>query len=495
MSTATHAVAESHIPAAAALRQADDSVAGWLKGLVTGSGDSPSQIIVTGVLGVVPGVGQAMDARDLIVGVIALSASPTSPMTWLEMLMTLIGCVPLFGDSLKVGFKLMVKGHSLARVLDGVSPKLRGNVEAWMKNVDWAEIARVSRKTFDDTMNAFVNALDGWVLKTVLGRQEARHLIAQLEDLRKRAPKMLDDAIVELQKVYRKAIGEPLPVSTARVRGTTQAAKQEATAETKTQAKQAATLKYDRSGQNPAGTQRRNAKTKREEEAKRQPWKTGVPAEHLTDYHTAKTRRNLKKANNAGRLWEEWDRAGRQGIDHVWVNKGEPLKPGVIGETKSSLFGAFRFMAALPADIRAQLSELGDAEAANPTASSNQPNIFHSEGRDGLDQRAKVDGTKENEAAIKRGVGNTKNKGVQMSHKWITRSIQEEDLTAAGKELQKMITRYRKQYASGLDVKPPYARWIIMVTGRQKHLHEKAQGHQHEIQKPLIVLPDNILSE
>jgi hypothetical protein len=219
-----------------------------------------------------------------------------------------------------------------------------------------------------------------------------------------------------------------------------------------------------------------------------------VPTEYMADSCTAKTRRNLKKANNAGRLWEEWDRAGRQGIDHVWVNKGEPLKPGVIGETKSSLFGAFRFMAALPADIRAQLSELGDTEAANPTASSGQPNIFHSEGRDDLDRRAKVDGTKENEEAIKRGVGKANPQTglpTQMSHAWIALNIGKEDLTATGKELAKMILQFKKKRLK----QPPYARWIIMVTGRQKHLHEKAQGHQHEIQKPLIILPDNILSE
>jgi hypothetical protein len=408
------------------------------------------------------------------------------------------GLIPtLFGDSLKVGFKLMLKGHSLARVLDGVSPKLRGNVEAWMKNVDWAEIARVSRKTFDDTMNAFVNALDGWVLKTVLGRQEARHLIAQLEDLRKRAPKMLDDAIVELQKVYRKAIGEPLPVSTARVRGTTQAAKQEATAETKTQAKQAATLKYDRSGQNPAGTQRRNSKTKREEEAKRQPWRTGVPAEHLTDYWIATTRRGYKKANLGGRLIEEHDKPGRQGIDHLWISNSSPNKPGVVVETKSSLFGAFRFMAALPADIRAQLSQLGDVEAANPTKGG-QPDIFKSEGRDDVPQRTRVEGGKANEDELKKGLNKANPETglpTQMSHKWVVICMKKENLTSHGLALSRKVERWWKydRYEAE-NAPPPYARWICMVTGRQKSLHEKKNGHKHDIQTR-ISLPDNILSE
>ena len=505
MSAVTQAVPNLHNPAAIALRQADDSVNGWLKGLVTGAGDSPSHIIVTGVLGVVPGVGQAMDARDLILGVIALSAAPTSPMAWLEILISLIGCVPAVGDALKVGFKLMVKGHSLARVLDSVSPKLRGNVEAWMKHIDWADISRTCRKGFDDTIGAFVNALDGWVIKTVMGRQEARHLIAQLEDLRRRAPKMLDNAIDELQKIYQKTIGDALPRSTARV-GVAQAVQQELKQESKKTytrtTRKSATLTHDRSANNPAGVQQRNTKTKREESTRAKRWSSGVMAEHMADYHIAKNKRNLKKANNHGKLWEEWDKAGRNGIDHIWMNAGEPIKPGIIGETKSSLFGAFAFMAALPADIRSQMQGLGDAEAANPVGGhqpdkpdrKEQPDIFKSEGRDGLDQRAKVEGTKENEAAIKRGVGKTKTKGVQMSHKWITRSIGKENLTAAGKELARMIERWLIKRTADKTLNPPYARWIIMVTGRQKHLHE-SKGHQHEIQKPLIILPDNILEK
>jgi hypothetical protein len=199
-------------------------------------------------------------------------------------------------------------------------------------------------------------------------------------------------------------------------------------------------------------------------------------------------------------VWEEWDKPGRQGIDHVWVQAGNITRPGVIGETKSSLLGAFKFMAALPADIKSQLNQLGDAEAANPTPQTQNsakpvPNIFESEGRDGVTAKTRTDGTPQTESELKKGLGDTKTKGVQMSHRWIMQSIPKENLTVAGGSLAKEIRLYEKKYASGLDVKPPYARWIVMITGRQKHLHEKKQRHKHEIQSPLITLPDNILVE
>ncbi|WP_231654710.1 hypothetical protein [Ralstonia solanacearum] len=96
-----------------AVKAVDDDLSGWLKGLVTGEGSSPSQIIVSGVLSVIPGLGQAMDVRDIIVGVIVISKSPTSPSGWLNMSITLVGCVPALGDALKTSFRMIKSGHAL----------------------------------------------------------------------------------------------------------------------------------------------------------------------------------------------------------------------------------------------------------------------------------------------------------------------------------------------------------------------------------------------
>ena len=230
---------------------------------------------------------------------------------------------------------------------------------------------------------------------------------------------------------------------------------------------------------------------------KKQAWHTGVPAEHVTDYWCAKNKRNLKKANNNGKLWEEWDKGGRQGIDHVWMQSGESSRPGVIGETKSSLFGAFRFLQALPADIRQQLTALGQAEAASPTPSGH-PNVFHSEGRDGVTPRTGVEGSAQGEAEMRKGLGRANSETglkTQMSHAWIQQAIEREALTASGRDLAKSVKRTWKYVATGQDFSWPYARWIVMVTGRQKHLHDEKQGHKHEIQRPLLSLPDRVLIE
>lgn len=487
-----------------AVKAADDDVGTWLKGIVTGAGDSPSQIIVSGILGVVPGIGQAMDVRDIVLGVITIAGAPGNPMAWLEMAITLVGCIPAAGDALKTTFRLLKRGDSLPRILDGLSPAIRGNVERFFRDINWGQVASTVKGSFDKVIASFIDGLDSWVVKTVIGRGEVNLLIEQLKQMRKQAPKMLDEAIVELKAMWNKALGDKLPSSTAHGTPAKAAAPPNAggggrvTAADPKAANKG--VQRDRSDK-PTSTPDKPRTEQRRAAKKKQEFLTGVPGEHMTDYWVARTRRNLKKANNAGRLWEETDRPGRQGIDHVWVQSGNATRPGVIGETKSSLLGAFAFLAALPEDIRSQLSALSADEASNPTAGTAGgdkpvPNIFESEGRDGVSpKKAKVDGTSEAESRLKGkpGLGETKTKGVQMSHRWIRESIAEERLTDAGRTLARTIERnFRRQAAVGTE---PYARWILMVTGRQKHLHERPQGHKHETQPPLIALPDNLLRE
>jgi hypothetical protein len=483
-----------------AVKQADDDIGDWLMGLVSGQGSSPSQVIVSGILSVIPGLGQAMDLRDIVTGIIAISKSPASPMAWLDISITLIGCIPVMGDALKVSFRLLKSGKSMSRVLDAASPKLRGNLDQWFKQINWADISRSVKSSFDDVVKAFIDGLDSWIIKSVVGRKEVDFLIAQLKDMRGRAPKMLDEAITELKMIWSKSLGDGVPKSTAAVSGPRPALASAApnaagkAPRANTTARKTDATRTDKS----PGTATTPDKPKADERRATQSRKRqnmAVLAEHLTDYWCARSRRNLKKANNGGRLWEEWDREGRQGIDHVWVQAGNPARPGVVADTKSSLFGAFKFLAALPPDIRQQLNQLGDAEAASPTPSG-QPNVFHSEGRDKVNPgKVRADGTPETERSVKRTLEDTKTKGVQMSHRWIQDSLQSEQLTAAGRSLIPLVRSYRRQLVAGNTAAPPYARWIVMVSGRQKHLHEKKQGHQHDIQKPLVTLPDNILME
>lgn len=80
-----------------------------------------------------------------------------------------------------------------------------------------------------------------------------------------------------------------------------------------------------------------------------------------------------------------------------------------------------------------------------------------------------------------------------MSHQWIVDSIEEENLTPAGLVLIKQVRKFFRAYTMNPKATPPYTRWVIMVTGRQKNLHE--QNQMHEIQNPVVTIPDNILAK
>jgi hypothetical protein len=321
-------------------------------------------------------------------------------------------------------------------------------------------------------------------------------VIEELKALQKSGSKMIDAALAELKSMHAKMMGHELPRSTAAVGGTsvprTQLTPvQAARAERKLAAKRSADARANRAAPNSTTTS-----TKKKAQQKKQKWRSGIPAEHITDYFVKKKHVNFKKANNGGRLTEEWS-TPHNGIDHIWSNRASPIKPFVVGETKSSIFDSFKLMAALPADLQAKFAELRADEAATPTPSG-QPNIFHSEGRDQIaNRRTTVGASSADENAVRRGVNPANQKtglATQMSHRWISDALKSENLTVEGEKLSAEIRRVRRQRAHNTSVSYPYNRWITLVTGRQLHKHQKSRGSIHETQTTLA-LPNNILME
>ena len=433
----------SMTPAARAMRSVDDGIGTWLKDLVTGAGSSPSHIIITGVLGVIPGVGQVMDARDIILAVISIAKTPAAIGGWVELVITLIGCVPAVGDALKVGFKLMKQGHNFGRVLEAVSPTVRGNVEKYMRKIDWSSLTSECKSLFDKTIAAFIDGLDSWIIKAVAGRNEVKMVIDELKAVQKSGSKMIDAAFAELKAMHAKMMGHELPRSTAAVGGTsvpraTLTPTRAARAERKLAAKRSADARANRAAPNSTSTS-----TKKNAQRKKQKWRSGIPAEHITDYFVKKKHINFRKANNAGRLTEEWS-TPHNGIDHLWSNRASAIRPFVVGETKSSIFDSFKLMAALPSDLQAKFAALRTDEAAAPTRSG-QPNIFHSEGRDQhANKRISVGSGTSEESAIKRGLNQPNkatNLATQMSHRWIQQTLRRESLTAECQRITNLIVQ------------------------------------------------------
>jgi hypothetical protein len=505
MSTASQA---SHAAdAARAVRHVDDGIGNWLKDLVTGAGSSPSHIIITGILGVVPGVGQVMDARDIILAIIQIAKTPAAVGGWVELVITLIGCVPAVGDSLKVGFKLMTKGHNFGRVLEAVSPALRGNIEKYMRKIDWSAMTHECKGLFSKTIAAFIDGLDSWIVKAIGGRKEVKMVIEELQALQKSGNKMIDAAFAELKEMHSKMMGHQLAGSTAAVGTTssravkhevpsaaaTTAAKKPVVQAQKKEAKVAAKKSQDvKSNSTPANSTK--VDKKKAGKPKKQKWSTGVPAEHITDYFVKHKHIPFNKVNNNGKLTEEYS-LPHNGLDHLWSNKPSLNKPFVVGETKSSIFDSLTLIAALPSDLKEKFETLR-ADESKVRTDNDKPNIFHNEGRDAhANQSVAIGGTKNDEKAVKRGVnkpgvdkeGKPTGLATQMSHKWIAQALNSEQLTSDGRRIKTLVERFR---LIGDDC--PYQRWISLVTGRQLHKHQKSKGSHHEVQI-VLHLPDNIL--
>ena len=235
--------------------------------------------------------------------------------------------------------------------------------------------------------------------------------------------------------------------------------------------------------------------TKKAAKPKKQQWRTGVPAEHITDYFVKHKHLTFEKVNNNGKLTEEHT-LPHNGLDHLWSNRPNLDKPFVVGETKSSIFDSLTLIAALPADLREKFDTLRATDAETRTERGDKPNIFHNDKRDEYaDQVVDIGSSRKTHKAVRQGVnkpgtnkdGKPTGLPTQMSHRWITVVLKKEELTREGHRLKRLLALNNLN-----DGDYPYQRWISLVTGRQLHKHQQSKGSHHEVQL-VLNLPDNIL--
>ncbi|MEC4025695.1 hypothetical protein VSO52_23410, partial [Pseudomonas fulva] len=114
----------------------------WVREVVEGRGQSVSQMVVTVVLGCIPGVGQALDAYNILRALHSLTRDSDNADNWIELVLCLIALVPLFGDALKNVFRMLRSGMPIGRILDSLPRDVRGNIEKWFRELDWASYTR-----------------------------------------------------------------------------------------------------------------------------------------------------------------------------------------------------------------------------------------------------------------------------------------------------------------------------------------------------------------
>lgn len=112
----------------------------WLWGVIAGNFDDrpqfTSQIIVAGVISMVPGIEQIMDVRDLLGSLFKMShASGRTEDNTIELAFTLIGLVPTVGSAGRMGLRLLFDGKSVTRAVAHLNGAGYGNALEWLKNM------------------------------------------------------------------------------------------------------------------------------------------------------------------------------------------------------------------------------------------------------------------------------------------------------------------------------------------------------------------------
>jgi hypothetical protein len=389
---------------AAATRQAAQSGGrqGWLASLrdealsfVKGDNNAPWAILAETVVGCVPVLGQIVDARDIIKGLIEVSGAPASPLAWFNLITALIGVIPGGGDAAKRSLRAVKSGAAnvddllamIRRIYNGDPEKLLRkvlDVSALRKQLDTildnpnllrrlSPEARQSVDTIQRNLgkqfDAFKKEVDGWLAK---GRKTS----AQTPPAAKHAP------------------GTP-------------------PAKPKTQAQAGTSAKGQH--HNPTARNTANGAIKRSERFKTLSNKVlGILGEHMADYHCQevkgwgtkaphdKGQKNPAKLNDASHLVQLWPIQIRgRGIDAVWKTKGR--KPYAVIEAKASYDPTKK--------LRTLLGEAGDKTERDGSESGS----------------SKKKGRSKKSAAVSAGgtpaTRQTNGKVTQMSHGWIEKRI------------------------------------------------------------------------
>jgi predicted transcriptional regulator len=128
------------VPSRGEVRQALSDTGDWLWGVIAGNFDdrpqSTSQIIVAGVISMVPGIDQVMDVRDVLGSLFKMShESGRTEDNTLELAFTLIGLVPTVGSAGRMGLRLLFDGKTVTRAVAHLNGARYGNALDWLKKM------------------------------------------------------------------------------------------------------------------------------------------------------------------------------------------------------------------------------------------------------------------------------------------------------------------------------------------------------------------------
>lgn len=416
-----------------------DSIKNEALSFVKGDNNAPWAILAETVIGCVPILGQVVDARDIIKGLIEVSGAPASPLAWFNLITALIGLIPGGGDAAKRALRSVKSGATQVDDLLAMIRRIyKGDPEALLRKV--LDLSTL-RKSLDDILadSRLTSRLSPELKQSVEGIRT--NLTKQFDSFKKE----VDGWLAKGRKTS--ADGPPA----AKAPTGTPAAKPETHAKAGTQEK---TPHSD-----PAQPQTPNAAQQRTARFKTLANKfLGVMGEHMADYHCQDTKGwgaktahdgggiNPAKLNDGGHLVQLWPTLVRgRGIDAVWKTTGA-TKPYAIIEAKAS-YDPTKLIGAL-------LGEAADkTEGANTTSTTS---TGRRGGRSGSKGSGGSNGTTDT-------IRQTNGKVTQMGHGWIQKRLPKA-LQMAPLDLD--VLRKKKEAA--------YSRHILFFSIPQAVAHAEA---------------------
>lgn len=440
------------------------SRSGWLGSLkddavsfLKGENNAPWAILAESVIGCIPVLGQLVDARDIIKGLIEVSAAPASPAAWFNLITALIGLIPGGGDAAKRSMRAVKSGavHT-DELLDMIRRLYKGDPEKLLKDV--LDVSKL-RKQLDQI-------LSNPKLRAHLGPEASKRLDAIQSNLNKQFDafkKEIDDWLTKGRR------------TSAQGGTSTKASTGTPPAKPNTQAKSGVQAKTKQGDAASANTP--NAATQRTTRFKSLTQKVlGVLGEHMADYHCQDVKgwgvkvrhdsgdKNAAKLNDSGRLVQLWPCVPRgRGIDAVWATPGGK-KPYAVIEAKASY--------APTKSLHALLGEAGDKNDSSSSATSP------------AGKRGGRSGSKGRSASETPSIRQTNGKVTQMGHAWIQNSNRlAKALGASSKDLAEIRDRGERAYSRhvlffSIPHAAAHAEALILSASGHAPSHQFHEAHQ-----------------
>lgn len=360
-----------------------------------GDNNAPWAIFAETVIGLVPIVGQVVDARDIIKGLVEVAAAPASTLAWFNLITALIGRIPGGGDAVKRSLRAVKSGAvHVDDLLAMIRRFYKGDPEKLLRET--LDVAKL-RKYLDEILD-----------NPKLTRHLSDDVKRQIDQIRANLARQFDAFKKEvdgwLARGRKTAADTGVPTKPRPGSPSQKPA---------THAKSGTKNKNDH--HSDARPREPNAATQRTSRFKTLKQKVlGVLGEHMADYHCqdvkgwgARSRhdeggKNAAKLNDGSHLVALWPPIPRgRGIDALWKTPGP--KPYAVIEAKASYDPT--------KSLKALLGESGDKTEREGGSGDKSPGRGGGAGRRG--GRTSSKGT----------IRQTNGKVTQMSHGWIERRL------------------------------------------------------------------------